>query len=125
MLRLNLYDIRSLPTWQRGRVLLIGDAAHAASPNSGQGASMALEDAMYLARLLRDSPGEYLRAFRQFETDRKPRVEAIVTEGRRRGGDKETVSPFKATLRNMLMRFFLKRAAARKIDPVMAYKIDW
>ena len=41
-------------TWHRGPVVLIGDAAHAISPSSGQGASMALEDAMVLAKCLRD-----------------------------------------------------------------------
>ena len=41
-------DVASLPTWSRGRTLLIGDAAHATSPHAGQGASLALEDAMRL-----------------------------------------------------------------------------
>ena len=63
--------------------MLIGDAAHAVSPNAGQGASLALEDAMYLAKLLRDCP-DHPTAFACFEQDRKPRVERIVAAGRRR-----------------------------------------
>jgi 2-polyprenyl-6-methoxyphenol hydroxylase-like FAD-dependent oxidoreductase len=43
-------DVATLPTWSRGRTLLIGDAAHATSPHAGQGASIALEDAYALAR---------------------------------------------------------------------------
>jgi 2-polyprenyl-6-methoxyphenol hydroxylase-like FAD-dependent oxidoreductase len=46
-------DIATSPTWSRGRTLLIGDAAHATSPHAGQGASIALEDALRLAILLR------------------------------------------------------------------------
>src|SRR5215211_6141481 len=42
----NQYDMPSVPTWHRGPVVIIGDAAHAASPASGQGASMAIEDAV-------------------------------------------------------------------------------
>ena len=51
------YDLGHVPVWHRGRLLVIGDAAHAPSPSSGQGASMALEDAVELARCLRDLPG--------------------------------------------------------------------
>ncbi len=125
LLRMNVYDIQSLPTWHKGRVLLIGDAAHAVSPNAGQGASMALEDAMCLAMLLRDCHGDYARAFDQFERQRKPRAERIVTEGRRRGGDKEIVSPFRSRLRNSMMKFFLSRARDDADAWLFSYKLDW
>src|SRR3712207_668033 len=48
------YDLPSVPTWHRGSLVIIGDAAHATAPSSGQGASMAIEDAVVLARCLRD-----------------------------------------------------------------------
>ncbi|MGW2741151.1 FAD-dependent oxidoreductase [Streptomyces sp. NPDC001450] len=64
--------------WHVGRVLLIGDAAHAASPATGQGASMALEDAVVLAKALRDTPGPRT-AFAVYEQHRRPRVEHNIT----------------------------------------------
>ncbi|WP_229854174.1 FAD-dependent oxidoreductase [Streptomyces filipinensis] len=64
--------------WQKGRTLLIGDAAHAASPATGQGASMALEDAVVLAKALRDLPDPQA-AFTAYERHRRPRVEHNIT----------------------------------------------
>jgi 2-polyprenyl-6-methoxyphenol hydroxylase-like FAD-dependent oxidoreductase len=120
----NVKDIQSLPTWQQGRILLIGDAAHAVSPNSGQGASLALEDAMYLAKLLRHA-ADYRQVFRQFEQERKPRVEPIVAEGRRRGADKDIVPPFQQKIRELMMTIFINLFGNRALDPVYRYKIAW
>ncbi|MWA11354.1 FAD-dependent oxidoreductase [Streptomyces sp. BA2] len=63
-------------TWSRGRMILIGDAAHATSPTSGQGASLASESAVELARCLRDLPPG--KAFKAYETLRRPRVDRIL-----------------------------------------------
>jgi len=123
--KINISDILSLPKWHEGRVLLIGDAAHAVSPNAGQGASMALEDAMYLAKLLRDSGGDYEHVFTQFETDRKPRVEKIVSEGRRRGVDKQIISPFQSKIREIMMMIFINLFGESGQDWLYKYAINW
>ncbi|MEU7163019.1 NAD(P)/FAD-dependent oxidoreductase, partial [Streptomyces chrestomyceticus] len=70
----NATEIPPGTPWHSGRTLIIGDAAHAASPATGQGASMALEDAVVLAKSLRDVPGAE-RAFALYEACRRPRVE--------------------------------------------------
>ncbi|RPF38930.1 NAD(P)/FAD-dependent oxidoreductase [Streptomyces sp. TLI_185] len=64
--------------WRSGRLLLIGDAAHAASPATGQGASMALEDAVILAKCLRDV-SDTDTALILYEELRRPRVEHNIT----------------------------------------------
>lgn len=74
----NAYDLPDVATWRSGRVLIVGDAAHAASPATGQGASMALEDAVALAGALRDQP-EIPDAFRAYEQLRRERVQANIT----------------------------------------------
>ncbi|MGH6811774.1 MAG: FAD-dependent monooxygenase, partial [Methylocella sp.] len=124
ILRINVYDVLSLPSWHKGRVILIGDAAHAVSPNAGQGASMALEDAMCLARLLRDISA-YPEAFARFETERKPRVERIVAEGRRRGHDKTIVGPLEQKIRELMMRVFLGLFGKNGDNWLWEHKIDW
>ena len=68
---------RGMP-WRSARCLLIGDAAHAASPATGQGASMALEDAVILAKALRDAPDRDT-ALTTYEHLRRPRVEHNIT----------------------------------------------
>jgi 2-polyprenyl-6-methoxyphenol hydroxylase-like FAD-dependent oxidoreductase len=125
LLKVNIYDIQSLPRWHRGRVVLIGDAAHAVSPNAGQGASMALEDALYLAKLLRDHPADYEHACMRFEIDRKPRVERIVAEGRRKGTDKEVVSPLQSKIREMILCIILPLTGEKSQDWLYKYRLEW
>ena len=67
----------SLPHWHRGRMVLVGDAAHAPSNTSGQGASLAIESAVQLARCLRDLP-DATSAFAAYERLRRARVEQIA-----------------------------------------------
>ncbi|MEU1269348.1 NAD(P)/FAD-dependent oxidoreductase [Streptomyces sp. NPDC005799] len=74
----NATEIPTGTAWRSGRILLVGDAAHAASPATGQGASMALEDAVILAKCLRDTPDPD-SALSLYEELRRPRVEHNVT----------------------------------------------
>ncbi len=124
-LQLNIYDILGLPAWHQGRVAVIGDAAHAVSPSAGQGASMALEDAMYLAKLLRELQGDHELAFELFERERKPRVERVVAEGRRRSSSKKSVSPFESSLRNAMIAIFFHLFGERSQDWLYRYRIEW
>jgi 2-polyprenyl-6-methoxyphenol hydroxylase-like FAD-dependent oxidoreductase len=83
----NTYDLPHVPVWHRGRLAILGDALHAPSPSSGQGASMALEDAVVLAASLRDS-ASVTDAFAAFESARRARVERIVAVGARSSSSK-------------------------------------
>lgn len=74
----NATEIPPGTPWRSGRTLIIGDAAHAASPATGQGASMALEDAVVLAKSLRDTP-DTDSALSLYEACRRPRVEHNIT----------------------------------------------
>jgi FAD-dependent urate hydroxylase len=91
----------TLDAWTRGRVVLIGDAAHATSPNMAQGAAMALEDALVLAESLRrlDTIPAALTAF---EARRRPRTEWVRAQTHRR--DRTRYLP--AVVRNTVLRAF-------------------
>ncbi|WP_017587091.1 FAD-dependent monooxygenase [Nocardiopsis ganjiahuensis] len=101
---LGTYDLASLPRWSRGRVALLGDAAHAVSNSSGQGASLASEDALVLAACLRDLPTPE-EAFTAYERRRRERVERIAAEGRRRGNQKTgSAHPAALLMRDLTLR---------------------
>jgi 2-polyprenyl-6-methoxyphenol hydroxylase-like FAD-dependent oxidoreductase len=99
----NTYDLGHVPTWFRGRMVIIGDAAHAPSPSSGQGASMALEDAVVLAQALRDH-ADVPAAFAAYEAARRERVEKIVAAGARSSSSK-IPGPIGRRFQELMLRF--------------------
>jgi 2-polyprenyl-6-methoxyphenol hydroxylase-like FAD-dependent oxidoreductase len=76
----NTYDFPTVPKWFNDRMVIVGDAAHATSPSSGQGASIAIEDAVVLAKCLRDKPN-IGSAFAAYERLRRERVERVGGSG--------------------------------------------
>jgi 2-polyprenyl-6-methoxyphenol hydroxylase-like FAD-dependent oxidoreductase len=113
---LPLSDLPPLPTWHRGNVLLVGDAAHATTPNLGQGAAQALEDVAALVALLRDRPPA--PAFVALEKARKRRAERIVWQSRLAGRLLQTSSPAVARLRNAAMRATPEAVAYRQLASI-------
>ncbi|QKW15003.1 FAD-dependent monooxygenase [Verrucosispora sp. NA02020] len=115
-----LYDLPDLPTWHTSTVCLVGDAAHAVSPSTGQGASLAIEDAVVLARHL----GEGHRpetAFAGFVAERKTRAEKIVRFGRQIG-DRKASSAAGNLFRDLTLGFFL-RMGAKAAREQYAYRV--
>ncbi len=68
------------PPWHRGRVVLIGDAAHAGTPHLAQGAAMAIEDAVLLAEFL-GKPGDLTQALERFALRRLSRCKLVMEVG--------------------------------------------
>ncbi|TDD34635.1 FAD-dependent oxidoreductase [Saccharopolyspora elongata] len=117
----NTYDFPKVPTWHRDRMIIIGDAAHATSPASGQGASMAIEDAVTLAKCLRDADG-VPAAFTAYESLRRTRVERVVAQGKR-NGDGKTLGP---VMRHVLPLIFkLHKPNPESMDWMYGHRIDW
>ncbi len=105
--------------------MLIGDAAHAISPHAGQGASLALEDAMLLAKMLSDSVASHEQVFAKFVQQRRSRVERVIAEARRRGDGKRTLTPATAWIRDRVISAFARFSGARMNHWMYSYKIDW
>ena len=95
------------PAWARERVALLGDAAHALTPNMGQGAGMAMEDAAVLAEeLTRAARGEtdVPRALQSYVARRRQRVDAIVRLSRQIGEEGQLAGTLACWLRNRRIR---------------------
>jgi 2-polyprenyl-6-methoxyphenol hydroxylase-like FAD-dependent oxidoreductase len=126
LLGTNQYDMPSVPTWHEGPMVIVGDAAHATSPASGQGASMAIEDAVVLAKCLRDLP-DIQQAFAAYEQLRRERVEHVVAQGARSSSGK-AAGPIARVLRDLMLPVVLKRVASsgeRSLAWMYRYHIDW
>jgi FAD-dependent urate hydroxylase len=100
--------------------VLIGDAVHATSPSSGQGASLALEDAVVLAKCLRDVRDPAV-AFATFARLRRERVERIVAHGKR-SGDGKAQGRVGAAIRDLVLPMVMRRM---DLSWMYDYRIDW
>jgi 2-polyprenyl-6-methoxyphenol hydroxylase-like FAD-dependent oxidoreductase len=119
-----IHTIPHLPVWHNGRMIVIGDAAHAPSPTSGQGASLSIEDALVLARCLRDLPDPQA-AFARFEAARRPRVERIISWAARINNNK-AAGPVARVFRDLFMPVAMKLVAKpEKMAWQFDYRVDW
>ena len=104
------YDRVPRRSWGRGRVTLLGDAAHPMKPNIGQGAAQALEDAVVLGLCVEES-GDPERSLRAYERRRIRRANAVVRASRQAGRAAEVRSRLGARLRDAVMKALPDRLA--------------
>lgn len=120
----NTHDLGHVPVWHRGPLVIVGDAAHAPAPTSGQGASMAIEDAIVLARAIRDRDSIPM-AFAEYERLRRDRVERIVAWGARGSSDKMPGRLGRLS-RDVVMRLVFRFVVTEKsLGWMYDYRVDW
>lgn len=118
LLQHDLYDLAApLPRLHHGRIAWIGDAAHAMTPNLGQGGCQAVEDAVVLAHLLhRAGPGAVPAALAAYSAARRERTDAIRVRSRRAGRVAGLRNPLAAGARNLAVRAAPGSLALRALD---------
>lgn len=94
--------------WSQGRVTLLGDAAHATTPNMGQSACMAIESAVTLAHALKENEN-ISAALSDYEARRKPRTAWITNQSRQIGQVGQWENPLACAVRNFLVKTFSER----------------
>lgn len=117
-----IYDMPQLEKWYTKNICLIGDAAHAISPHTGQGASLALEDSAVLAKCLAKY-AEPEKAFSVFQALRQKRVEKVVAQARKIGKSKSKANPVATFFRDIFLKHFIN-LEKKKMDWVYAYRAD-
>jgi 2-polyprenyl-6-methoxyphenol hydroxylase-like FAD-dependent oxidoreductase len=119
-----LHIMPPVPHWHRGRLVLVGDAVHAPSNSTGQGASLAMESAIQLARCLRDLR-DVPSASETYERMRRPRVEKIAARGARMSHAKAP-GPIAQRLMRVMLPLMVKTMNVEKIRAAeQSYTIDW
>lgn len=116
IVRTDIYDLaRPLGTFVRGTTVLLGDAAHAMTPDLGQGAAMAMEDAATLTRLLSTLPLE--EALSAYDGIRRPRTQAIARRARATG----RLLQSGGLLRDLVLRLTPPPVVARQLAAVQGW----
>lgn len=123
MFRVDFSDLR-IDEWTRGRVVLIGDAAHAMLPTAGMGASMAMESAAVLAEELCRTDSRFLTpCLQQYASRRRARVDRIQSQSRRLARVMFAGKSLMARLRDHAIRVMVDEPLLDAVDHVMAERI--
>lgn len=116
----SIHDLQPISRWSKDGICLIGDAAHATTPNLGQGACQAIEDGYYLAKFL----SEYKReeVFEKFERFRKQKVNKIVNTSWKLGKIAQTSNPIIQFVRNIIFSFTPTQYNLKQSDNIFKLK---
>jgi 2-polyprenyl-6-methoxyphenol hydroxylase-like FAD-dependent oxidoreductase len=116
----NTRDRKPLTWWGRGRVTLLGDAAHPMLTSLGQGGAMAFEDAAVLVRCLEVEP-DVPRALATYERLRIPRTTSVVNATRRMSAIEQVSKPIGVRLRNTLFRYFPQSLLEKQLEQLSTF----
>ncbi|MDQ4128840.1 MAG: FAD-dependent monooxygenase, partial [Actinomycetota bacterium] len=122
ILRHDVYDREPVTRWGEGRVTLLGDAAHPMTPNLGQGACQAIEDAVVLARCLKEEDS-VTAALRLYEARRVDRTAFVVRRARLVGRIGQLENPLLCKLRDALTKATPPRVQRRQLDSIVGYEV--
>lgn len=109
-------DLAPITNWHQGNVCLLGDAAHATTPNMGQGACQSIEDAYILSECL--AKYKLNQAFAEFQRLRRPKAHQVVNTSWRLGKIAHWQNPLAIMLRNQLMRITPESISQKQSDRI-------
>jgi 2-polyprenyl-6-methoxyphenol hydroxylase-like FAD-dependent oxidoreductase len=111
-----------LSTFAVGRIALLGDAAHAVTPDLGQGGAMALEDATELTAALTHEAEDVPRALTAYDAARRPRTQALVRASARVARIAQLAHPAATLLRDLAVRLTPTALYVRSSEPALSWQ---
>lgn len=121
ILRNDIYDRKPTIQWGEGRVTLVGDAAHPATPNLGMGACQAIEDAVVLGKFIAETL-DVSSALRRYEARRQRRTATITTLSWRFGWMTQWADPLACSVRNWLIKMTPTFVERKQFEWLAAYE---
>jgi 2-polyprenyl-6-methoxyphenol hydroxylase-like FAD-dependent oxidoreductase len=120
ILRTDIADRAPVTRWTSSRVALLGDAAHPMTPNMGQGACQAIEDAVVLAREVGAAAGDVTGALRRYEARRVPRANEVVARSRSIGAMGQWENGLARGVRNVAVKL-MSGSLERGLDALYGF----
>ncbi|WP_327045836.1 FAD-dependent monooxygenase [Microbispora sp. NBC_01189] len=121
---IDIHDLPGLPAYTSGRIALLGDAAHAMSPDRGQGAGQSIEDAVVLAAAL--AAGTSVpAALDAYDAQRRPRTQAVARGARQAGHQMINAGPITHALTVLTLRLTPSALWARLAPRTLGPLWDW
>lgn len=118
----DIYDIDPITEWVRGNVALLGDSAHAMTPNMGQGGCMAIEDAVVLGKCLREH-NNIEQGVLAYQALRVPRANQVQKMSRMLGKVMTNKNMVVCTIRNILWRINPLAVQMRMLPTIIGYQV--
>jgi 2-polyprenyl-6-methoxyphenol hydroxylase-like FAD-dependent oxidoreductase len=118
----DLFDIKPITLWFKGNIVLLGDAAHATTPNLGQGACQAIEDAYFLAESLSQHPSVEM-AFKTYQNKRKPKADFVTKTSLQIAQLNNIGGAIGYRLRNFLLKITPQSIGERQFEYL--FKLDY
>ncbi len=122
ILQNDICDIAPFTSWTKGRVTLLGDAAHPTTPNMGQGACMAMESAYVLAHALGEEP-DYRSALKRYESERHERTAWVTNTSWMIGKGGQIENPLLIGLRNFLVKITPAGTMQKNLHQAAGYDV--
>lgn len=122
IIRSDISDLSPIEQWWKGRVVLLGDAAHATTPNLGQGGCQAVEDAFVIAKCLKENSNPEI-AFAKYQAIRFKKAKYVVDMSWKFGKMTNLGSPLARWFRNNAMRLLPESMAIKELDKIL--KLDY